>query len=72
MGVGGVLAIGCTVGQGLTGFSTLAFASLLAILSIFLSGYITAVILGKKDKLPMCFIFEWNDDKTNKPIDFQI
>ena len=72
MGVGGVLAIGCTVGQGLTGFSTLAFASLLAILSIFVSGYITAVILGKKDKLPMCFIFEWNDDKTNKPIDFQI
>ena len=72
MGVGGVLAIGCTVGQGLTGFSTLAFASLLAILSIFISGYITAVILGKKDKLPMCFIFEWNDDKTNKPIDFQI
>ncbi len=72
MGVGGVLAIGCTVGQGLTGFSTLAFASLLAILSIFISGYITAVILGKKDKLPMCFIFEWNDDKKNKPIDFQI
>ncbi|WP_368030437.1 YeeE/YedE family protein [Arcobacter sp. s6] len=72
MGVGGVLAIGCTVGQGLTGFSTLAFASLLAISSIFISGYITAVILGKKDKLPMCFIFEWNDDKTNKPIDFQI
>jgi 4-amino-4-deoxy-L-arabinose transferase-like glycosyltransferase len=72
MGVGGVLAIGCTVGQGLTGLSTLAFASLLAILSIFISGFITAIMLNKRDKLPMCFIFEWNDDKINKPIDFQI
>ena len=29
MGTGGILAIGCTVGQGLSGLSTLAFASLL-------------------------------------------
>uniref|UniRef100_UPI00404776C3 YeeE/YedE family protein n=1 Tax=Aliarcobacter sp. TaxID=2321116 RepID=UPI00404776C3 len=72
MGVGGVLAIGCTVGQGLTGLSTLAFSSALAIISIFISGYITAIILNKYDKLPMCFIFEWNDDKKNKPVDFQI
>lgn len=72
MGVGGVLAIGCTVGQGLTGLSTLAFASLLAILSIFISAFITAIILNKNDKLPMCFIFEWNDDKKSKAIDFQI
>lgn len=34
MGVGGVLALGCSVGQGLTGFSTLALASLPALLGI--------------------------------------
>jgi uncharacterized membrane protein YedE/YeeE len=34
MGTGGVLALGCTVGQGITGLSTLAFGSLLAVLSI--------------------------------------
>ena len=72
MGTGGVLAIGCTVGQGLSGLSTLAFASLLAIVSIFISAYATALVLNKKNKLPMCFIFEWNDKETNKPIDFQI
>ena len=30
MGVGGAMALGCSIGQGLTGFSTLAFGSLLA------------------------------------------
>ncbi len=35
MGVGGVLSIGCTIGQGLTGVSTLSIGSLLAIASIF-------------------------------------
>jgi len=34
MGVGGVLSLGCTVGQGITGMSTLAFGSLIALLSI--------------------------------------
>ncbi len=34
MGFGGVTALGCTVGQGLTGVSTLAVGSVLAILSI--------------------------------------
>ncbi len=34
MGIGGVTAIGCTVGQGLTGLSTLAVGSLVAFLSI--------------------------------------
>lgn len=65
MGVGGVLSIGCTIGQGLTGMSTLAFASLLAISSIMISGYFTSIILKKKDLLPMCFIFEWDDEKHN-------
>ncbi|TNF86403.1 MAG: YeeE/YedE family protein [Gammaproteobacteria bacterium] len=34
MGVGGVLAMGCTIGQGITGVSTLALGSILTILSI--------------------------------------
>jgi len=68
MGTGGVLSIGCTVGQGLTGLSTLAFASALAIVSIMISGIITALLLNKKNKLPMCFIFDWKDN--NK--DYQI
>ncbi len=34
MGFGGVLALGCTIGQGLTGFSTLAIGSILAFLAI--------------------------------------
>jgi uncharacterized membrane protein YedE/YeeE len=38
MGVGGVLALGCTIGQGITGLSTLAFGSLLAFLSILAGG----------------------------------
>lgn len=38
MGVGGVLALGCTVGQGLTGISTLAVGSFLTLLFIILGG----------------------------------
>ena len=34
MGTGGVLALGCTIGQGITGLSTLALGSVLAVLSI--------------------------------------
>jgi uncharacterized membrane protein YedE/YeeE len=34
MGFGGVLALGCTIGQGLTGFSTLALGSIIAFLAI--------------------------------------
>ena len=34
MGFGGVTAMGCTVGQGITGFSTLALGSMLTFLSI--------------------------------------
>lgn len=71
MGMGGILSIGCTVGQGLTGMSTLAFASLIAIVSIFISATITAKILNKNQKLPMCFLFDWEDEKT-KNIDYQI
>lgn len=34
MGIGGAMALGCSIGQGLTGFSTLAFGSLLAAVGI--------------------------------------
>ena len=38
MGVGGVMALGCTVGQGITGMSTLGLASLIALVSIVAGG----------------------------------
>jgi len=41
MGVGGVLSLGCTIGQGLTGVSTLSIGSLLAIGSIFAGAALT-------------------------------
>jgi uncharacterized protein len=40
MGVGGVLALGCTVGQGLTGISTLALGSFIALISIIAGGVV--------------------------------
>ena len=43
MGVGGVTAFGCTIGQGLTGISTLAINSFIAI-----AGYIVGAILAMK------------------------
>jgi hypothetical protein len=38
MGTGGVLALGCTIGQGITGMSTLAIGSVIALLSIIAGG----------------------------------
>lgn len=38
MGTGGIVAMGCTIGQGLTGISTLAVSSLIALLSIIAGG----------------------------------
>ena len=40
MGIGGILALGCTIGQGVTGMSTLAVGSLIALLSIVFGGII--------------------------------
>jgi uncharacterized membrane protein YedE/YeeE len=40
MGIGGVLALGCTVGQAMTGFSTLALGSILTFLFIVLGGIV--------------------------------
>ncbi len=38
MGTGGVMALGCTIGQGITGMSTLAAGSLIALVSILAGG----------------------------------
>lgn len=40
MGIGGVTAMGCTIGQGLTGVSTLAAGSIIAVLAICAGGYV--------------------------------
>ena len=47
MGLGGVLAGGCTIGAGLTGLSTLSLAALTAILSIALSASLTDRVAGR-------------------------
>jgi uncharacterized protein len=44
MGFGGVLALGCTIGQGVTGMSTLAIGSLLALVSIVFGSALTMKI----------------------------
>jgi len=41
MGFGGMLAIGCTIGQGITGFSTLALGSILTFIAIVLGSAVT-------------------------------
>ncbi len=40
MGIGGVVALGCTVGQGITGLSTLAMGSVLTLVFIVIGGII--------------------------------
>ena len=42
MGIGGVCALGCTIGQGLTGISTLAIGSFIALGAI-IAGSVTAL-----------------------------
>ncbi|PCH83401.1 MAG: hypothetical protein COC02_04090 [Rhodospirillaceae bacterium] len=46
MGVGGVLALGCTIGQGITGVSTLSLGSLLALTAIVSGGLLGISRLG--------------------------
>ena len=41
MGIGGVLAMGCTIGQGISGVSTLALGSVLTIVSIIAGSALT-------------------------------
>ena len=40
MGIGGVMALGCTIGQAITGFSTLAFGSMISFAFIVIGGVI--------------------------------
>ena len=47
MGVGGVLALGCTIGQGLTGVATLSLQSLLAAAAIFAGAWLA---LGRLER----------------------
>jgi len=42
MGMGGVLALGCTIGQGITGLSTLSLGSVLAMAAILAGGWIAS------------------------------
>lgn len=44
MGIGGVLGMGCTIGQGITGFSTLAVGSILVFVSIIFGSAMTMKI----------------------------
>ncbi len=44
MGFGGVLALGCTIGQGITGFSSLAVGSILAFIAIVFGAALTMKI----------------------------
>ena len=41
MGIGGVLALGCTIGQGITGFSTMAMGSFVSIAGIVVASMMT-------------------------------
>ena len=45
MGIGGVAALGCTVGQSVTGFSTLALGSLVTFVFIVIGGIIGMKIM---------------------------
>lgn len=48
MGFGGVLALGCTVGEGLSGLSTLSLGSVLAVVSIFAGALIGDVLVRRE------------------------
>ena len=45
MGFGGVTALGCTVGQGLSGLSTLAMGSFIAVAGIVLGSVVTLRVM---------------------------
>lgn len=48
MGFGGLLAAGCSIGQGLTGITTLAWATGPAVLGILAGSYVALKLLGRK------------------------
>ena len=47
MGTGGVLALGCTIGQGMSGVSTLGLGSIIAVVFIVIGGIIGVKTLEK-------------------------
>jgi uncharacterized membrane protein YedE/YeeE len=51
MGIGGVLAGGCTIGAGLSGIPTLSVAAVLALASITLGAVLTQVLLSGKSRV---------------------
>lgn len=55
MGLGGTLAMGCTVGQGLSGLSTLSLASLLAVAAIVAGARLALAWLAAGSPLPRLF-----------------
>lgn len=48
MGIGGIMAYGCNVGQGLTGISTLSIESMFAVISMFAGTYLTVRWMEKR------------------------
>jgi uncharacterized protein len=52
MGVGGACAMGCSIGQGLTGLATLAFPSLWAVAGIVLGAHIKLTLSPDYDAVP--------------------
>ena len=51
MGVGGILALGCSTGQAITGVATGSIWSLLVTIIIFMSGYLTHARLLKSKQV---------------------
>lgn len=49
MGIGGVTAIGCTFGQGLSGFATLSLGSMIAVCGLVIGSYLALTYLQSKD-----------------------
>lgn len=49
MGIGGIMAYGCNVGQGLTGISTLSIESLFAVISMFVGTYLAVRWMEKRN-----------------------
>ncbi len=47
MGVGGVMALGCTVGQAITGVSTLALGSFISFAAIVMGGFFGLQLLER-------------------------
>lgn len=50
MGIGGILGLGCTIGQGISGISTLASGSFLAFAGIVSGSVVTLKFFLKNDK----------------------